>query len=162
MTADPVEILPYTPERQTDFYRLNAEWLTRYYTIEPIDHAVLSDPQRHILDGGGVVLFAAVDGAIVGTGALIREAPGVFELTKMAVATAYQGRGIGRRLIAALIAEFHARGGRELFLESQEKLAAALALYRSVGFERQPGVRSGSHYQRADVYMVWRDPGAPR
>ena len=46
--------------------------------------------------------------------------------------------------------------GTELFLESHSALRPALKLYESVGFEMQPGIKPGSHYQRADVYMIYR------
>ena len=49
--------------------------------------------------------------------------------------------------------------GRELFLESSSLLAPALKLYESVGFVHHPAPRPGSHYARADVYMVW-EPAA--
>ncbi|WP_374602023.1 GNAT family N-acetyltransferase [Arenimonas sp.] len=74
----------------------------------------------------------------------------------MGVAAGHQGRGIGRRLLATAIAGFRELGGRELFLESSSKLGPALKLYQSMGFELQPGIKPGSHYQRADVYMIWR------
>ena len=151
-----VRIVPFSPELREHFYRLNAEWLARHFRIEPIDHEVLSEPEKHILEPGGSILFALVSEEVVGTVALMPEAPGVFELTKMAVTTGHRGLGIGRRLMEAAIAEYHRLGGRELFLESQTRLQPALKLYESVGFERQPGIKPGSHYQRADVYMIYR------
>ena len=153
---DDVRIVPYSPELREHFYRLNAEWLIKYYNIEPIDHAVMSDPEAHILAPGGAILFALVGDEVVGTCALLPESPGVYELTKMAVTERHQGLGLGRRLIEAAIAEFRRRGGTELFLESQRRLQAALRLYESVGFELQPGPKPGTHYQRADVYMSFR------
>lgn len=156
--AAKVRIVPFAPELRGHFYRLNAEWLGKYYKIEPIDHAVLSEPEKHILEPGGAIFFALVGDEVVGTCALMPEAPGVYELTKMAVTEGHQGLGLGRRLIEAVIAEYRRRGGRELFLESQRRLQAALKLYESVGFEMQPGVKPGTHYQRADVYMIFRDP----
>ena len=158
--GDNVRVVGWSCERQPDFYRLNAEWLTKHYSIEPFDHEVLSEPQKHIVDPGGIILFVLLGDEVVGTCALMLDAPGVYELTKMAVTEAYQGIGMGRRLIEAAIAEFKRLGGRELFLESHHKLQTALALYGNVGFERQPGVKPGSHYARADVYMIWRDPEA--
>ena len=89
------------------------------------------------------------------TGPFKREDAGVYELTKMAVDPAQHGRGIGRLLMQAALEEFRAIGGRELFLESSSKLGPALQLYESVGFRHYPAPRPGSHYARADVYMVW-------
>jgi ribosomal protein S18 acetylase RimI-like enzyme len=101
---------------------------------------------------------------VVGTVALMLEAPGIYELTKMAVTEKHQGLGLGRRLMEAAITEFRQRGAQTLFLETNSKLQTAIALYRKVGFEQQPGVKPGSHYARADIYMIWRDPAgeAPR
>ena len=62
-------------------------------------------------------------------------------------------------LLEAAIAAYRDCGGRELFLESSSKLAPALRLYESAGFRHRPAPRPGSHYARADVYMVW-EPGA--
>jgi len=154
--ADQVRIVPFAPELREHFYRLNAEWLAKYFQIEPIDHAVLSEPEKHILEPGGSILFAVLGEEVVGTCALMPDSPGVFELTKMAVTNGHQGLGIGRKLMEAMIAEYHRLGGKELFLESQKRLQPALRLYESVGFELQPGVKPGTHYQRADVYMIYR------
>lgn len=157
-----LEILDYRPEWRDAFARLNLEWLESRFTVESLDRELLGDPERSVLAGGGCILFARLDGAIVGTVALLRDAEGVYELGKMAVTRALQGRGIGRALLAAAIARFRARGGRTLFLESHSSLHAALALYRAMGFEQQPGRRPGSHYARSDVYMIWRDPDTAR
>lgn len=154
--AAAVRIVPFEPALRDHFYRLNAEWLTRYFAIEEIDHRVLSQPEDHILRPGGRIVFALLDDEVVGTCALLPEREGVYELTKMAVTERCQGLGIGRKLLQAAIDEYHALGGAMLFLESQERLQAALRLYESMGFERQPGRKPDSHYQRSDVYMIYR------
>jgi putative acetyltransferase len=79
----------------------------------------------------------------------------VYELTKMAVDPASQGRGIGRLLMEGALRTYRELAGRELFLESSLKLTPALKLYESVGFRHRPAPRPGTHYERADVYMVW-------
>lgn len=157
-----LRIVPFASEWREHFYRLNAEWLNRYFYIERVDHEVLSNPERNILDPGGVILFALLGDEVVGTCALLHEAPGVYELTKMAVTERHQGLGIGRLLLEALIAEFQRRGGRELFLESNSRLKPAIKLYQRMGFQLQKAPRPGSHYKRADVYMIWRDHKAMR
>ena len=155
MAAD-IRITDYDPRWRADFARLNIDWLERFFVVEPVDRAVLSDPDTHILAAGGRVLFAVDDdGRAVGTVALKHEGGGGYELTKMAVEPGQQGRGIGRMLMQGALDAYRALDGRELFLESSSKLAPALALYESVGFRHHPAPRPGSHYARADVYMVW-------
>lgn len=154
-------IADFDPRWRTDFARLNVEWLERWFTVEPIDRAVLEDPEATLLADGGQVLFAVDEaGQALGTVALKHEGDGVYELTKMAVDPGARGQGLGRALMVAALARFHALGGRELFLESSSRLATALALYESVGFEHRSAPRPGSHYARADVYMVWKPPSA--
>ena len=157
--AAPLEIVPYAPVLREHFYRLNAQWLERHFRIEDIDRAVLGEPERYILQPGGAIFFARLGEDVIGTCALLQESPGVFELTKMGVDETFRGLGAGKRLLEACIAEFHGRNGRTLFLESNSRLQTAVRMYEKAGFVMQPSVRAGSHYERADVYMIYR-PGA--
>ncbi|HUB89117.1 MAG TPA: helix-turn-helix domain-containing GNAT family N-acetyltransferase [Dyella sp.] len=156
--AAPLDIVPYSPELREDFYRLNAQWLERYFRIEQVDRMVLSDPERYILQPGGAIFFARLGEEIIGTCALLCESPGIFELTKMGVDETFRGLGAGKRLLDACIAEFHRRAGHTLFLESNSRLKPALRMYEKAGFVLQPSVRPGSHYERADVYMIYQPP----
>ena len=45
---------------------------------------------------------------------------------------------------------------KTLFLESSSTLKRALALYEANGFHHAPRPESEVHYQRSDVYMVFR------
>ncbi len=153
-----VRVVPFGAGLREHFYRLNAAWLREYFYLEEIDHRVLSEPEREIIEPGGAVLFALLGEQIVGTCALKLDTPGVYELTKMAVDERYRGLGVGRALLEGAVAEFERRGGSRLFLESSSKLAPALKLYESAGFEHQVGRKPDSHYQRSDVYMIYR-PG---
>jgi DNA-binding MarR family transcriptional regulator len=155
LLARPVEIVPYAPELREHFYRLNAQWLERYFRIEDIDRAVLSDPERYILQPGGQIFFARLGDDIIGTCALLHESPGVYELTKMGVDETFQGLGAGKRLLDAAIAQFHRCDGTTLFLESNSRLKPALRMYEQAGFRLQKNIRPGSHYERADVYMIY-------
>lgn len=157
--APDIRIVDFAPQWREDFARLNLEWLERWFAVEPIDREVLGDPETHLLAGGGQVLFAIDrDDRALGTVALKYEGDGVYELTKMAVDNTQRGGGIGRLLMLGVLDKFRALQGRELFLESSTKLTPALKLYESVGFRHYPAPRPGSHYARADVYMVWHPP----
>lgn len=156
LRADAVEIVPFRPELREAFYRLNAEWIRRFFHLEEVDHQVLSDPEGTILAGGGAVFFALSGERVVGTCALMPTEPGVFELTKMAVDPSAQGLGIGRKLIEHAIAAYQRMDARMLFLETNSRLAPAIRLYETSGFVHTPKPEP-SHYQRADVYMVWHN-----
>ncbi|HKE49504.1 MAG TPA: bifunctional helix-turn-helix transcriptional regulator/GNAT family N-acetyltransferase [Rhodanobacteraceae bacterium] len=153
--AAPIEIHPFREEWAVHFDRINTEWLERWFVVEPVDRETLSNAKKLVIDRGGRILFAALDGEVIGTCALLKEAPGVYELSKMAVETGFRGLGAGRRLLEAAIAEFERLGGTTLFLESSKRLGPALRLYESLGFVHHPAPRPGSHYARADVYMVY-------
>jgi DNA-binding MarR family transcriptional regulator/ribosomal protein S18 acetylase RimI-like enzyme len=155
-----LEIAPYEPVLKAHFYRLNAAWLERHFRIEEIDRVMLGDPEHYVLKPGGAIFFARLAGEVIGTCALLQESPGVYELSKMGVDETFRGLGAGRRLLDAAIAEFHRRQGRELFLESNSQLKTALRMYEQAGFVMQPTVRPGSHYERADVYMVYQSKRA--
>ncbi|MBE1158992.1 bifunctional helix-turn-helix transcriptional regulator/GNAT family N-acetyltransferase [Dyella acidiphila] len=157
--ATPVDIVPFAPALREHFYRLNAQWLERYFRIEEIDQAVLRDPERYVLEPGGAIFFARLGEEVIGTCALLQESPGVYELTKMGVDETFHGLGAGRRLLDAAIAEFRRRKGTTLFLESNSRLKPALGMYERAGFRMQPAMRPDSHYERADVYMIYE--GAP-
>jgi ribosomal protein S18 acetylase RimI-like enzyme len=153
-----VEIVPFEPHLREHFYTLNAAWLKKHFVIEPIDEQVLREPEKAVLEPGGAIFFARLGDVVIGTCALLREAPGVYELSKMSVDESFRGLGAGRQLLDAAIAEFHRRGGHNLFLESSSLLKPALYMYEQAGFVLQPTIRAGSHYARADVYMIY----APR
>lgn len=163
MSEAAVRVVGFDPRWRADFASLNIEWLQRWFVVEPFDREVLGDPERYILADGGHVLFA-IDAAdlALGTVALRHDGDGVYELTKMAVAPAARGSGIGRALMDAALELYRRLEGRELFLESSSKLAPALALYESVGFCHHPAPRAGSHYARADVHMIWEPASSSR
>ena len=150
-----VEILPFEARYAPDFKDLNLEWLRKYFLVEPIDEEVLGRPDL-IIANGGAIFLARTEGKVVGTAALIKSDERRFELSKMAVTPAWQGKGISRRLLHAVIGAFAAAGGGELFLESSSILTPALTLYESAGFVHALRPAGPVHYDRSDVYMVYR------
>ena len=145
-------IREFRPGDESAFLKLNQEWITRYFAIEPRESELLADPQGMILDRGGKIFFAVRDNQTIGCCALLVIAPGEFEVAKMTVAESARGNGIGRSLLERVIAEAHALGAHRLYLETNSKLTPAIRLYESLGFRNvTPGVPSP--YVRADVFM---------
>ena len=144
-------ILPYRPELQVHFERLNKAWLEAYFKVEPIDAYVLGNPEEAILKDGGAILFAAYADKIVGTVALKYIEPGLYELTKRAVDETYRGLGAGKAICAAAIDKARELGATKVLLYSQTGLQAAIGIYRKLGFVEIP-LEKGK-YERADIKM---------
>lgn len=149
------QIVDYSAQYGAAFERLNVEWLEKYFRVEPNDREILRDPEGTIIRHGGAILYALDSGEIVGTVALKHQGDQVFELTKMAVTSAHQGRGLGRQLLCAAVRRFAELQGETLYLESHSSLIPAIKLYESAGFRHETPPRP-SDYERADVYMVYR------
>jgi [ribosomal protein S18]-alanine N-acetyltransferase len=104
----------------------------------------LAAPGRAYLvagDAGGAEVLLGYAGLAAGGG----EA----DVQTVAVAPSAQGRGVGRALLDALVAEAARRGAPAVLLEVRADNTAAQHLYTSSGFERI-GVRR-RYYQPGDV-----------
>lgn len=113
--------------------------------------------QRELSVTHNLYVGARVAGTLVGyagVARLGRTPPFEYEVHTIGVDPAYQGRGIGRRLLNELL-DFAAGG--VVYLEVRTDNEAAIALYRSAGFE-QVGLRR--RYYRvsgADAYTMRRE-----
>lgn len=146
----------FRPEDAIAFRDLNLAWVEAYFTVEAEDRAQLEDPQTHILDKGGAILIAELRGEVVGTVGLVPgHGDGVLELIKMSARSDVQGKGVGRALMDAAIAEARRLGANKIWLETNTMLAAALALYRKSGFRELSGDEiTETPYDRCNCQMV--------
>ncbi len=152
-----MQIVDFEPRFAEAFRTLNEAWITRFFVMEPKDAEIINDPQGKIIDRGGHVFLAVEDDRPVGCVALVRMDDGGFELAKMAVDEASQGRGNAKALMNACIERARAVGASRLYLESNASLTPARALYRASGFQDlPPDRRLPSPYSRADVWMELR------
>ena len=154
----PTVVSSIASQSDADTFRaLNEEWISRLFTLQEEDRAVLGDPFGRIVGPGGDVLLAREPGSgtVVGCVALLAYPDAVFELAKMTVVPAAQGRGIGRQLVAAAIDRAQALGGARLFLGTNSKLAPAIHLYEEAGFVRitRDRLPVADYYARADTLM---------
>src|SRR5436189_3855200 len=114
---------------------LNAE-LSSIYPEAGATHFRLDGEE--VSGGRGAFLIVYQKETPVGCGALRLLDPETAELKRMYVRPAVRGKGLGRRLVAALEDEARALGVRRLVLETGVRQAAALALYRATGFQPIP------------------------
>lgn len=149
--GDRIEIINYSDEYRDDIYRLNAEWLLKYFRIEMTDEVQLSNPREEIIEKGGMIFFSRCNGEITGTVSLMKESENSFELGKMAVTEKAQGHFTGNALIKHCLNVARKMKIMKLFLYSNTKLDAAIHLYRKYGFSEVKSDKG--NYERANIRM---------
>jgi ribosomal protein S18 acetylase RimI-like enzyme len=120
--------------------------------MEEEDLKTLQNPESYILEEGGEVFFAILDGEVVGTAAMIQTDKGIYELAKMAVARQFQGLGIGKKLLKRCIDFSKEREATEIFLITNDSLKPALSLYLSFGFVLNDQ-NDDNRYERGNTKM---------
>ena len=144
------------------FAELNREWIEHYFTLEESDRRQLEQPQEVIIEnGGGFIAIGEAAGTVVAAGGLLaphhmpNDGRKWLEIVKMATAKHVRGTGMGGRILDRLISEARARSADGIWLETNDRLVAAVSLYESRGF-----VKLGREdlwptpYSRCNLQMV--------
>ncbi|MCC3859730.1 bifunctional helix-turn-helix transcriptional regulator/GNAT family N-acetyltransferase [Pseudemcibacter aquimaris] len=150
--AGDVEIVPYHVKFRNDWRIINQQWIELLFEMEEEDIINLNDPEKYVLDKGGEIYFTLLDGKPVGAVALKKHSPERYELSKMGVLPEAKGMGLGNMLVEKVLERYEARGGKELFLETNSSLTPAITLYKKYGFKEVPAPEN-SPYSRADYFM---------
>ena len=150
--ADAARLVTWRPDLRAEFERLNREWIERWFVVEDADREVFADPGAQIVEPGGQIFFVVDEVGVRGTCAVIRHDAETFELAKMAVEPAAQGRGYGDRLVEAVVGFARGAGARRIMLVSNTLLGPALNLYRKHGFYDVP-LDPANGYTRADIQL---------
>ena len=151
MTSNKVEIVDYSDDLKEAIKILNYEWLEKYFRVEESDIKSLSNPREEIIDKGGFIFYAKLNGEIVGTASLLKKDDNLFELGKMAVSEKAQGHKIGTLLLEHCLQVAKEKQIKTLILYSNTQLQSAIHLYRKYGFteiEMDEGL-----YDRANIKM---------
>ena len=157
--ADP-RIIDFHPRHADAFRELNLAWIRQLWEPEESDFKALDRPQENIIDAGGYIAVAELDGEIVGTCALIKLSEDRFELAKMTVAESARGTGLGQKLGEAVIERARSLGASSVYLESNSALTPAITMYEKLGFTHVEG--GCSPYERCNVQMeLLFDGGKP-
>jgi putative acetyltransferase len=82
------------------------------------------------------VFVARENGAAVACGALRRHAGGIAEVKRMWTDPAFQGRGIGGKILDEIVALARKEGFARLVLETGDRHPAAWRVYERAGFTR--------------------------
>ena len=110
-------------------------------------------PGRHARPDGRLLLALAGTEA-AGCGGLRRLDPEMGELARMFVRPAFRGRGVGRLLLDALVAEARAIGYLRVRLATGTFMTAAHAMYRAAGFrDIEPYLDMPDGFREITMYM---------
>ena len=143
----------YKPEHSTKFYDLNIEWLEKYFYVEDHDRDVLSNPEKYIINKGGIILFAEFNNYIVGRVALMpTKNSNTYELTKMAVNPNYRNKRIGQKLLVKIISIANKMKLKKIILYSNRRLKNAIHLYLKYNFN-EISLEENCPYDRANIKM---------
>ena len=146
-----IKILDYEAEHQPYFEKFNRQWIEKYFSMEPVDEFVLTEPEEALLKPGGAILMATYNGEVAGTVALRKVDDNTFEFTKMAVDEKFRRKGIAEALSYASFEKAKELGADKVILYSNSVLAGAIHLYEKLGFKHIPV--GNTEYQRSDVKM---------
>ncbi|ACO45551.1 GNAT family N-acetyltransferase [Deinococcus deserti] len=131
----PVPTLPTDPraqhlmnEQQRELRRLYNDEDSR---TEPFDPQTLSGE-------GSLLLTIEEDGQLLACGALKKLDEESAEIKRMYTVPAARGRGMGRRILSALIEAGRQAGYARLVLETGNQQPEAVHLYEQAGFRRIP------------------------
>lgn len=151
-----VKIIKYSSKYKSDFKKLNLEWLEHYFEVEPIDKKILNNPEKEVIEYGGMVFFALIDNIPVGTCAMIKTGNG-FELSKMAVTESARHRQAGYELCKAAIEFAKGNNAVSVHLRTSHKLKAAISLYTKFGFQAlEISEAKDKKYKRDTFKMILR------
>ena len=92
---------------------------------------------------------------MIGTVAMIKHAPGIYELAKMAVTEKHQGKQAGRKLADIALKKAKQRKAKQIFLMTSPKLKKASNLYSEIGFKKanKPPVKL-PEFERCSIPML--------
>ena len=131
-----LELVETPPESE-----VAAQLLARYYEELnarfsggfDLDRTVAA-PSAELRPPSGSFLIVRLDGRAIGCGAVRKLDETTAEIKRMWIDPAVRGRGVGRRLLAALESAAARLGCRLVRLDTSSHLPEALGLYRSTGY----------------------------
>jgi molybdate transport system substrate-binding protein len=115
---------------------VNAALAEYRITADPAgtDHDLADLDAYYFSRGGGFIVAVAPDGRVVGSCGIAPLEGRTWDLRKMYLAPEARGRGLGKRLLARILAFAKSKGAARVELETASVLKEAISLYTQAGF----------------------------
>lgn len=148
-----IEIVDYSSQYLNDYCRLTEEWISKHWVMESRDYEELREVQT-MIDNGGFLLIALLDGKAVGTCAMIpmNGEKYDFELAKFCISPTAQGFGLGSKLLNTALRRTKEMNKNRIYLETNHLCETAIHLYKKIGFKQLEG--HSKVFERGDVLMA--------
>ena len=151
------EVVTFKAKYANAFAELNYAWIKTYFSIEEEDHRSLDSPYDYAIEPGGEIFFMLRSDQVIGTVALVPVNPKeadleTFELAKMAIDPAFQGRGLGQKLLSHCIDWARSKRAKYIVLTTNDVLKPALRVYEKAGFVEEPD-NFDDRYRRGNLTM---------
>ena len=147
-----VTIVSFDEEYSSIFYELNKLWIEESWLLEESDKFDLLNPKESIIDKGGEIFFALIDGNVIGTVAMIRSSDRIYELAKMTVDINYRGNGVANKLMDQCLDYAINNNAQQIYLITNDTLVIARNLYDKYGFKEVK--LDSDKYLRGNVKMA--------
>lgn len=145
MTAA-ISIRAFAAADQDVARRLILEGLGEHFGF--IDERINTDLDDIALSYHSAHFLLACDGdAVIGTGALVRQADGSGRIVRMSCAAAYRRRGIGSAIVEQLIERARGLGCPLVVLQTNDDWDDANGFYRAIGFAETRREPEGIAYE---------------
>ena len=147
-----VTIVSFDEEYSSIFYELNKLWIEESWLLEESDKFDLLNPKESIIDKGGEIFFALIDGNVIGNVAMIRSSDRIYELAKMTVDINYRGNGVANKLMDQCLDYAINNNAQQIYLITNDTLLIARNLYDKYGFKEVK--LDSDKYLRGNVKMA--------
>lgn len=130
-----IRIRPFRPSDQTVVKALILQGLGEHFgQINSDLNPDLNDIYQTYVQAGNYFVVAEMGEQIVGTAALVTEAPDVGRIVRVTVSSEQRRAGIGRQLVKHLLEAAVEKQFRQILVETNHDWYDAIRLYKQCGF----------------------------